>query len=109
MRCSRCSSAAASVCLRAAAGAARSLQQHQAGRRQRDCDNMGNAASSAKGSDSRPFSPDFGSRDLSATPVPEVLLPLPKNRLLLSQHSTEERDAEDERTSDSDGQVGDLR
>lgn len=72
---------------------------------------MGNAATTAnKGPDSRPFSPDFGpgaftQRDLTASPVQEDGMRLSKNKLLLDQHSTEDRDNEDDRTGDPDCQV----
>ena len=71
---------------------------------------MGNATTSAKGPDSRPFSPDFGSpafspRDLTASPVQQDGLGVPKNKLLLSQLSTEDRDNEDDRNAEQDCQV----
>lgn len=74
---------------------------------------MGNATATAKGPDSRPFSPDFGPgsyspRDLTASPIQEDGLLLPKNKLLLSQHSTEDRDNYDDRAVDDDGQVSDF-
>jgi hypothetical protein len=72
---------------------------------------MGNAATTAnKGSDSRPFSPDFSSgaftqRDLTASPVQEDGLGMSKNKLLLAQHSTEDQDNENDRAAEQDCQV----
>lgn len=71
---------------------------------------MGNATTTVKGPDSRPFSPDFepaafSPRDLTASPHPEDGLNVPKNKLLLSQHSTEDRDNEDDRIAEQDCQV----
>ena len=66
---------------------------------------MGNATTTAKGPDSRPFSPDFGRptlgpRDLAAAPLQEAGLDAGKSKLLLTQHSTEDRDNDDDRQDD---------
>lgn len=71
---------------------------------------MGNATTTAKGPEPRAFSPDFGPgscspRDVTASPIQEDGLLLPKNKLLLSQHSTEDRDSYYDRAADDDGQV----